>query len=58
MAKRKVQQDNDLQNTTQKTKDRATQTPLSIDWRRNDNTMAKGKGQQDKQWSTKHYTEN
>ena len=29
MAKRKVQQDNDLQNTTQKTKDRATQTPLS-----------------------------
>ena len=29
MAKRKGQQDNDLQNTTQKTKDRATRTPLS-----------------------------
>jgi hypothetical protein len=29
MAKRKGQQDNDPQNTTQKTKDRATQTPLS-----------------------------
>ena len=29
MAKRKGQQDNDLQNTTQKTKDRATQTPIS-----------------------------
>ena len=29
MAKRKVQQDNALQNTTQKTKDRATQTLLS-----------------------------
>jgi hypothetical protein len=30
MAKRKVQQDNDLQNTTQKTKDRATRTILKI----------------------------
>ena len=29
MAKIKGQQDNDLQNTTQKTKDRATRTPLS-----------------------------
>ena len=29
MTKRKGQQDNDLQNTTQKTKDRATRTPLS-----------------------------
>ena len=28
MTKRKGQQDNDLQNTTQKTKDRATQTLL------------------------------
>jgi hypothetical protein len=28
MAKRKGQQDNDLQNTTQKTKDRATRTLL------------------------------
>ena len=29
MANRKRQQDNDLQNTIQKTKDRATQTPLN-----------------------------
>ena len=29
MTKRKGQQDNDLQITTQKTKDRATRTPLS-----------------------------
>ena len=29
MAKRKGQQDNDLKNITQKTKDRATRTPLS-----------------------------
>ena len=47
MAKRKGQQDNDLQNTTQKTKDRATQTPLSHRLKKDDNTMAKRKGQQD-----------
>jgi len=30
MAQRKRQKDNDLQNTVQKTKDRATQTPLKM----------------------------
>ena len=49
MAKRKGQQDNDLQNTTQKTKDRATRTPLSHRLKKNDNTMAKREGQQNKQ---------
>ena len=53
MAKRKGQQDNDLQNTTQKTKYRATQTPLSHRLKKErqyngqekgtDNTMAKRK---------------
>jgi hypothetical protein len=57
--KRDKKTNNDLQNTTQKTKDRATQTPSkAIDWRRKYNTMVKRKGQIDKQRSTKHYTEN
>ena len=57
MAKRKGQQDNDLQNTTQKTKDRATRTPLShrLKKERQYNGQEKGTTRQS---STKHYTEN
>jgi hypothetical protein len=58
MAKRKVQQDkNDLQNTTQKTKDRATQTPLSHRLKKERQYNGQKKGTT-RQCSTKHYTEN
>ena len=50
MAKRKGQQDNDLQNTTQKTKDRATRTPLSdrLKKERQYNGQKKGPKERDK----------
>ena len=42
--KKEKRTNNDLQNITQKTKDRVTRT--------------NGQKEKDKQWSTKHYTEN
>jgi hypothetical protein len=56
MAKRKGQQDNDLQNTTLKTKDRVTRTPLSHRLKKERQYNGQKKGT--RQSSTKHYTEN
>ena len=56
MAKRKGQQDNDLQNTTQKTKDRATRTPLNhrLKKERQDNGQKKGTTRQTMIYKTLH----
>jgi hypothetical protein len=56
MAKRKRQQDNVLQNTTQKTKDRATRTPLNhrLKKERQYNGQKKGKTRQTMIYKTLH----
>jgi hypothetical protein len=56
MAKRKGQQDNDPQNTTQKTKDRVTRTPLShrLKKERQYNDQKKGRTRQTMIYKTLH----